>query len=84
MVVPSDSRAKGPQLSLAFSTNTSALLWWISVIISDEFEDILSQALHVFLCCKRTFSKIFGFFQPPDSVLATLEFSKVLLDTESE
>lgn len=81
MAVPFASCTKGPQLSPAFSqTLCSGYL----VIISDEFDDILSPALHMFLFCKRAFRKIFGFFQPPASVLATLEFSKVLLDTESE
>lgn len=81
MGIPSASWTTGLQLFCAFS---QTLLQWILVIISDEFDYILSPALYIFLFCKRAFSKIFGFFQPPASVLATLEFSKVFLDTESE
>lgn len=75
------SSAKGPQLSLAFS---QMLLQLILVIIPDEFDDILSPALHMFLHCERAFSKELGCFQPPASALATPEFSEVLLDTESK
>lgn len=75
------SSAKCSQLSLAFS---QTLLQLILVIISDEFDDILSPALHIFLSCERAFSKKLGCFQPPASALATLEFSKVLLDTGSK
>lgn len=54
MVAHLPSSAKSPQLSLAFS---QTVLQLILVIIADEFDDILSPALPLFLCCERAFSK---------------------------
>lgn len=80
MVVPFANCSRGPQLLPSFS---QMLLQWMLVIISDEYDDRLESGFACFCSAREHSAKYLAYFTPA-SVLATLKFPRVILDTESQ